>query len=174
MAPGRRNNGQQPIGPKIPPGAVVFNHQPGGQGEDPRAAHEAERAKAMKAYYNVQPDPAEPGQVGFEPIGSQVAMRVHRVEETNTGIELAGSAADSLRTPTADVLECGPDCKQVKPGDVVFVRPTDMFTPMMWEHGRFVIINEASIIGIKRPRGVAKAVAAPAEGYPTDPLESVR
>lgn len=160
MAPGRHGNGHRlpPPMTAIPPGAVMFDPQ-----AEAQAKYQEERAKAQEAYYNVAPDPAEPGKVGFEPIGDQVALRVHRVEKTNTGIELAGNAADSLRTPTADVLEVGPDCKQVKPGDVVFVRPTDLFTPMMWEHGRFVIIKELSIIGIKRVRGLSTQESGPVE-----------
>jgi co-chaperonin GroES (HSP10) len=137
--------------PPIPPGAAILNPQ------------DDERGKVQEAYFNMQADPAEPGKTGFQPIGDQVAVRVHKVEKTNTGIELAGNASDSLRTPTGDVLEVGPDCKQVKPGDVVFVRPSEPATPLMWEHGRFVVIKEQQIIGIKRERPAPTPTPAPVE-----------
>ena len=66
-------------------------------------------------------------------------------ETTKSGIILAGAAQE--KPQIAEVIEVGPDCKYVKPGDDVYVNnPTIRPVPFMRQG--FFLCNEQNVLAV--------------------------
>ncbi len=89
------------------------------------------------------------GPLPFQPIGKFVAIRVHKVNETPGGIVVPDTARDdAYQTPTATVLATGPDCKQVKVGDVVVAPASQPCYRIKRGRVEFILINEEHLFGV--------------------------
>lgn len=138
MAGGRGNGPPKQMTSALPPGGVFI---------DPGRAGRPE----SKIEWEIGSDPAAPGGLQFEPLRDNLAVRVIKVVETAGGVVL--TEGDAFRSPRALVLAAGPDCKQVKVGDVVHFPPpphTAMAHPLTRNTGGFLVIDEKSVLGIDR------------------------
>lgn len=57
----------------------------------------------------------------FTPVGNRVVMKAHKARKQHAGLLLPDETI--VFTPVCTVVAVGPDCKQVKPGDVVGIDP---------------------------------------------------
>lgn len=57
----------------------------------------------------------------FTPYGTRVVMKAHKARQMHAGLVLPDDTI--VFTPIATVVACGPDCKQIKEGDVVAIDP---------------------------------------------------
>jgi co-chaperonin GroES (HSP10) len=74
-----------------------------------------------KAEHNIKLGPSPEARKTFTPLGRKVAIYVYRVDKTEAGVLIPEVAQDTVRTLKAKVIACGPECKQVKEGDIVLV-----------------------------------------------------
>lgn len=121
--------------PGLPPGGTVLN-------------------VPQEETFQLECDPAAPGELAFEPYGSKLAVRVYRQDTTTSGLKLVGAGADEYRTPRALVLAVGPEVRHVKVGDVVFFPPSTIAERIVRDTGYFLVVKEESVAGKDlRPRG---------------------
>ena len=84
----------------------------------------------------------------FIPFGDQVAVHVHRKDETDSGLVLPDGVSDPDNTPTCTVIAAGPDCKQIKEGDVLVIpNATQGVVMCHGGSGRLVLFKEEMLFG---------------------------
>lgn len=97
-----------------------------------------------------------PGGVGvpnktFQPFGSFIAIHALRKATTDSGIVLpSGEGINQaiFETETALVIACGPQCVQVKEGDVVLVGHDRPVLPTIHKDNKTFVLREDMITGI--------------------------
>lgn len=93
----------------------------------------------------------------LEPIQDRVIILVHKQTETPAGVIIPETIQQtgSYETPTGEVMFHGPDCKQVKKGDVVLCNGS-LPCVKVWRDGfAWVSVRECDILAILRPAPTA-------------------
>lgn len=86
--------------------------------------------------------------MNFTPTRDWVILPLPTKTVTDSGIILSEQAADSLKTNILKVVKAGPECKQVKEGDTVYVHPETSGVILTIEGEEYVAVNEFMIMGI--------------------------
>lgn len=86
--------------------------------------------------------------MNFTPTRDWVILPLPTKTVTDSGIILSEQAADSLKTNILKVVKTGPECKQVKEGDTVYVHPETSGVILTIEGEEYVAVNEFMIMGI--------------------------
>lgn len=87
----------------------------------------------------------------IEPIGKRVAFRLVKPQEVRNGVVIPGNAAP-LRL-MGDVLYVGPDVKQTKVGDRIYLMPMHLVGQVPgvdFGHVTVGFVQEDAILGIER------------------------
>jgi co-chaperonin GroES (HSP10) len=84
----------------------------------------------------------------FTPTRDWVVLPLPTKTITDSGIILSEQAADSLKTNILKVVKAGPECKQVKEGDTVYVHPETSGVILTIDGVEYVAVNEFMIMGI--------------------------
>lgn len=86
----------------------------------------------------------------FTPYGDRIALQAIRQDQTKGGIQLPGTlkAANQPISLHAWVIAIGPECKQVKEGDIVVLPPE--FAGQIANVGghSYVVVRENLIFGV--------------------------
>jgi len=87
----------------------------------------------------------------FQPFGSFIAVHAIRKPTTDSGIVLP--SGDSIgqaifETEVALVISCGPNCVQVKEGDVVLVGSDRPVLPTIHKGNKTFVLREDMVTGI--------------------------
>lgn len=84
----------------------------------------------------------------FTPFGDQVAVHVLYKGETEVGLLLPEGVEDPDNTPMCKVIACGPDCKQIKEGDMLVIPNAQQgITITHGGSGRVVVFREEMLFG---------------------------
>jgi co-chaperonin GroES (HSP10) len=86
--------------------------------------------------------------MNFTPTRDWVVLPLPTKTITDSGIILSEQAADSLKTNILKVVKAGPECKQVKEGDTVYVHPETSGVILTIDGVEYVAVNEFMIMGI--------------------------
>lgn len=86
--------------------------------------------------------------MNFTPTRDWVILPLPTKTITDSGIILSEQAADSLKTNILKVVKAGPECKQVKQGDTVYVHPETSGVILTIDGVEYVAVNEFMIMGI--------------------------
>jgi co-chaperonin GroES (HSP10) len=86
--------------------------------------------------------------MNFTPTRDWVILPLPTKTITDSGIILSEQAADSLKTNILKVVKAGPECKQVKEGDTVYVHPETSGVILTIDGVEYVAVNEFMIMGI--------------------------
>lgn len=90
----------------------------------------------------------------FTPIGRKILIRINRVDQSKGGVVIPDTAPlDSTESITALVLAVGPDCEQVKRGDIIVGHPGAGVSNVVLrgvdkKQGRICLTDEEHILGI--------------------------
>lgn len=111
----------------------------------------------------------------FVPIGSRVVLKAHRARQAHAGLVLPEDTL--VFSPVATVIAVGPDCKQVKEGDVVAIDPGTALNLLHLptnetEKHLFCVCEEAKILAILDPSCYAAQPVAEdgSDGFLNQPL----
>lgn len=95
------------------------------------------------------PEDSRPVVKTFTPMGDFVAVETYIFSKTEKGLILPSGVEDPFRCCTSRVVAVGPECKQVKEGDIVLSTPgTEAFFISHGESGRVVMCREKQLIGV--------------------------
>lgn len=83
----------------------------------------------------------------FTPIGRMLAVHAYPPSETPSGLIMPDGVANPMQTGLALVIAAGPDCKQVKEGDVV-----------LYTHQMSAVIHDGNTVGLLHEDNVAGVV----------------
>lgn len=86
--------------------------------------------------------------MNFNPTRDWVVLPIPHKKITDSGILLSDAAADSLKSNILQVLKAGPECKQVKEGDTVYVHPHTEGVIIDIEETQYVMVNEFMLLGV--------------------------
>lgn len=86
--------------------------------------------------------------MNFNPTRDWVVLPIPHKKVTDSGILLSDAAADSLKSNILQVLKAGPECKQVKEGDTVYVHPHTEGVIIDIEETQYVMVNEFMLLGV--------------------------
>jgi co-chaperonin GroES (HSP10) len=86
--------------------------------------------------------------MNFNPTRDWVVLPIPHKKVTDSGILLSDAAADSLKSNILTVLKAGPECKQVKEGDIVYVHPHTEGVIIDIEETQYVMVNEFMLLGV--------------------------
>ena len=84
----------------------------------------------------------------FKPLRDWVLLPDPRKTKTASGIILSEEAAKKLVTNVLEVLDVGPECKNVKAGDTVMIDPAVAGMIIEVEDTSFVLVSEFHCLGI--------------------------
>jgi co-chaperonin GroES (HSP10) len=86
--------------------------------------------------------------MNFNPTRDWVVLPIPHKKVTDSGILLSDAAADSLNSNILTVIKTGPECKQVKEGDTVYVHPHTEGVIIDVEETQYVMVNEFMLLGV--------------------------
>tara|TARA_Y100001973_G_C5140930_1_gene302875 strand:+ start:37 stop:315 length:279 start_codon:yes stop_codon:yes gene_type:complete len=84
----------------------------------------------------------------FKPLRDWILLPDPRKTKTDSGIILDSATADKLTTNILDVLDVGPECKNVKAGDTIMVDPSVAGKIIEVDEVSFVLVSEYHVLGI--------------------------
>jgi co-chaperonin GroES (HSP10) len=95
----------------------------------------------------------------FKPYNDRVLIRrLMPAEQTKGGLWIPPSVQESMQTVhglEGEVLSCGPNCKDVKPGDVVFFGQYSFTELPKQKKKEFIIVREADILCVRELEATA-------------------
>lgn len=86
--------------------------------------------------------------MNFNPTRDWVVLPIPNKKVTDSGILLSEQAANSLKSNILEVLKAGPECKQVKQGDIVYVHPETTGVLIEVDGNEYVMVNEFMLLGV--------------------------
>ena len=86
--------------------------------------------------------------MNFNPTRDWVVLPIPTKKVTDSGILLSDGAANSLKSNILKAVKVGPECKQVKEGDTVYVHPETSGVVIEVEGVEYVMVNEFMLLGI--------------------------
>lgn len=86
--------------------------------------------------------------MNFIPTRDWVLLPIPHKQVTDSGIILTESAANSMRSNILKALKVGPECKQVKEGDTVYVHPHTEGVVIIIDEKEYVMVSEFMLIGV--------------------------
>lgn len=86
--------------------------------------------------------------MNFNPTRDWVVLPIPTKKVTDSGILLSESAASSLKSNILEALKVGPECKQVKEGDIVYVHPETSGVIIEVDGSQYVMVNEFMLLGV--------------------------
>lgn len=86
--------------------------------------------------------------MNFNPTRDWVVLPIPHKKVTDSGILLSEGAANSLRSNILEVVKAGPECKQVKEGDIVYVHPETAGVIIEVDGTQYVMVNEFMLLGV--------------------------
>ena len=86
--------------------------------------------------------------MNFNPTRDWVVLPIPHKKVTDSGILLSDEAANSLKSNILQALKVGPECKQVKEGDTVYVHPETTGVIIDVEGTQYVMVNEFMLLGV--------------------------
>jgi len=86
--------------------------------------------------------------MNFNPTRDWVVLPIPTKKVTDSGIILSENAANSLKSNILKVVKAGPECKQVKEGDTVYVHPETSGVILEIDGVEYVAVNEFMIMGV--------------------------
>jgi co-chaperonin GroES (HSP10) len=85
----------------------------------------------------------------FTPVGDRVAVQVVQTQETTLGgVVLPEASQGEWFTPVALVIACGPDCKQIKEGDLVLLRLEQQMVKIRRGKDEVLMCREFDYLGV--------------------------
>jgi len=86
--------------------------------------------------------------MNFNPTRDWVVLPIPHKKVTDSGILLSDEAANSMKSNILTVVKAGPECKQVKEGDTVYVHPHTEGVIIDIEETQYVMVNEFMLLGV--------------------------
>ena len=86
--------------------------------------------------------------MNFNPTRDWVVLPIPHKKVTDSGILLSDEAANSLKSNILQAVKVGPECKQVKEGDTVYVHPETTGVIIDVEGTQYVMVNEFMLLGV--------------------------
>jgi co-chaperonin GroES (HSP10) len=86
--------------------------------------------------------------MNFNPTRDWVVLPIPNKKVTDSGILLSDEAANSLKSNILQAVKVGPECKQVKEGDTVYVHPHTEGVIIDVEGTQYVMVNEFMLLGV--------------------------
>ena len=86
--------------------------------------------------------------MNFNPTRDWVVLPIPHKKVTDSGILLSDEAANSLKSNILQAIKVGPECKQVKEGDTVYVHPETTGVIIDVEGTQYVMVNEFMLLGV--------------------------
>lgn len=86
--------------------------------------------------------------MNFNPTRDWVVLPIPNKKTTDSGILLSDEAANSLKSNILEALKVGPECKQVKEGDTVYVHPHTEGVIIEVDDSQYVMVNEFMLLGV--------------------------
>lgn len=86
--------------------------------------------------------------MNFNPTRDWVVLPIPHKKVTDSGILLSDEAANSMKSNILEVLKAGPECKQVKQGDTVYVHPETTGVIIDVDGIQYVMVNEFMLLGV--------------------------
>lgn len=87
----------------------------------------------------------------FTPTGSKVAIKVNKQTRTLGGVELPENVQGGVESVTGWIVATGPDCKQMKRGDLVISYLDTPGVAVTYKGQRLVVLEEDTICGVIDP-----------------------
>jgi co-chaperonin GroES (HSP10) len=85
----------------------------------------------------------------YTPFGCLVALHVWKQKRTQGGLVLPDTAEGQIECPTALVIAVGPECKQVKEGDIVLAHPQNPLSKMQHKGQLTFLCREEGLMGVE-------------------------
>ncbi len=83
----------------------------------------------------------------FTPTGTKVALKVNKVTETPGGVQLP-EITQSHESVSAWVVAVGPDCKQLKRGDLVLSYANTPACRVTWKGETLLVLEEDTLAAV--------------------------
>lgn len=84
----------------------------------------------------------------FTPVGNKVALQVIKQTESKGGIVLPETNKQNPESPQAWVIAVGPECKEVKEGDLLIFNGGTPGDVILLGEDRIIMVAESQIAGI--------------------------
>lgn len=86
--------------------------------------------------------------MNFIPTRDWVVLPIPNKKITDSGILLSDDAANSLKSNILKAIKVGPECKQVKEGDTVYIHPHTEGVIINVDGEEYVMVNEFMLLGV--------------------------